>query len=85
MLKSSKKRVSLKQQKHAGVTLDPERCYKDISAVVFADQDPIQTTKTVFKFSKENEEVLEVIGGRFEGKLYSATRCGADLQTAKQR
>ncbi len=40
--------------------------------VVFADEDPIQTTKTIFKFKSENEEVLEIIGGRFEGKLYSA-------------
>ena len=40
--------------------------------VIFADEDLFQTTKTVYKFKSENEEVLDIIGGRFEGKLYSA-------------
>ncbi len=66
-----KKRVLMKAAKDAGITLDPGILQGHI-AVVFADQDPIQTTKTVYQFSKENEEVLEVIGGRFEGSLCSA-------------
>ena len=40
--------------------------------VVFAEVDLLQTTKVVFKFRQDNEEVLEVIGGRYEGMLYSA-------------
>lgn len=66
-----KKRVLIKAAQVAGVTLDPALLQGHI-AVIFADQDPVQTTKTVYQFSKENEEVLEVIGGRFEGALCSA-------------
>lgn len=66
-----KKRVLIKAAEVAGVALDPALLQGHI-AVVFADQDPVQTTKAVFQFSKENEEVLEVIGGRFEGSLCSA-------------
>ena len=41
--------------------------------VIFADQMIFsKPPKAVFKFKQENEEVLEVIGGRFEGELYSA-------------
>jgi large subunit ribosomal protein L10 len=66
-----KKRVLIKAAQVAGVELDPTLLQGHI-AVVFAGQDPIQTTKIVYQFSKENEEVLEVIGGRFEGALCSA-------------
>jgi large subunit ribosomal protein L10 len=66
-----KKRVLMKAAQVAGLTLDPALLQGHI-AVVFATQDPIQTTKAVYQFSKENEEVLEVIGGRFEGTLCSA-------------
>lgn len=66
-----KKRVLLKAAQVAGVALDPALLQGHI-AVVFATQDPIQTTKAVYQFSQENEEVLEVIGGRFEGALCSA-------------
>ena len=46
----------------------------------------LQTTKSCLTNSvEENEEVLEVLGGRFEGKLCSAKDVEADFQTAKQR
>ena len=71
MLEVVKKRVLIKAAEVAGITLDPALLQGHI-AVVFASEDPIQTTKTVYQFCKENEEVLEVIGGRFEGALCSA-------------
>ena len=67
-----KKRVLVKAAQVAGVELDPALLQGHI-AVVFANQDPVQTTKVVYQFCKENEEVLEVIGGRFEGALCSAS------------
>ncbi len=67
-----KKRVLVKAAKDAGVELDPALLQGHI-AVVFANQDPVQTTKVVYQFCKENEEVMEVIGGRFEGSLCSAS------------
>jgi large subunit ribosomal protein L10 len=66
-----KKRVLIKAAQVAGLAIDPALLQGHI-AVVFANQDPIQTTKTIYQFSKENEEVLEVIGGRFEGSMCSA-------------
>lgn len=66
-----KKRVLVKAAQDAGVVLDPALLQGHI-AVVFANQDPVQTTKVVYQFCKENEEVLDVIGGRFEGSLCSA-------------
>ena len=66
-----KKRVLMKAAQVAGIALDPALLQGHI-AVVFANQDPIETTKVVYQFRRENEEVLEVIGGRFEGSLCSA-------------
>lgn len=66
-----KKRVLIKAAQVAGVAIDPAQLQGHI-AVVFANEDPIQTTKTVYQFCKENEEVLKVIGGRFEGSICSA-------------
>ncbi len=66
-----KKRVLIKAAQDAGVALDPAQLQGHI-AVVFANEDPVQTTKAVFQFCKENEEVLAVLGGRFEGAICSA-------------
>lgn len=66
-----KKRVLIKAAEVAGIKLDPALLQGHI-AIVFANEDPIQTTKTVYQFCKQNEEVLEVIGGRFDGALCSA-------------
>jgi len=66
-----KKRVLAKATKSAGVEFDSALLQGHI-AVVFANQDPIQTTKTVYQFCKENAGVLEVIGGQFEGVICSA-------------
>lgn len=67
-----KKRVLVKAAQVAGVSLDPALLQGHI-AVVFAEQDPVQTTKVIYQFCQENEEVLQVIGGRFEGSVCSAS------------
>lgn len=66
-----RKRILMKAAQAAGVALDPAILEGHI-AVVFVEQDAVQTTKAVFKFKQDNEDVLEIIGGRFEGRLYSA-------------
>ncbi len=66
-----KKRVLIKAAQVAGVDLDPALLQGHI-AVVFANQDPVQTTKLIYQFSQENEGVLSVVGGRFEGSICSA-------------
>lgn len=66
-----KKRVLLKAAEAAGFNIDKTMLDGHIS-IVFAGKDPIETTKTVFRYSEETEKAIEVIGGRFEGQLYKA-------------
>jgi large subunit ribosomal protein L10 len=66
-----RKRILLKAAEAAGIKID-EALLEGHVAVVFAEQDPIEVTKAIYKFCKENEEILHVLGGRFEGVLYSA-------------
>lgn len=66
-----RKRVLIKAAQVAGVTIDAA-ILKGHIAVVFADVDPVQTTKLIYQFSRENGDVLNVLGGRFEGSVCSA-------------
>jgi large subunit ribosomal protein L10 len=66
-----RKRVLIKAAQVAGVSLSKELLQGHI-AVFFAEQDPIQTTKTIYQFCSENENVLTVLCGRFEGAICSA-------------
>lgn len=70
-----RKRVLLKAAEDAGVQLDPASLPGHIG-IVFLGKDPIESTKTVIKFSQDREKVIQVIGGRFDGQLYS----GADVE-----
>jgi large subunit ribosomal protein L10 len=40
--------------------------------VVFLGEDPLEMVKMVFKFSQDREKVIHVLGGRFDGLLYSS-------------
>jgi large subunit ribosomal protein L10 len=66
-----RKRILLKAAGASGFTLEPGMLEGHIG-VIFADEDPIEMTKVIYQFRKENEDVLEVLGGRFDGKLCSA-------------
>ncbi len=66
-----RKRILVKAAKEAGVELDLSELEGHIG-MVFAGEDPIETTKIIFKFSKDNDNALSVIGGRFDGQLYGA-------------
>ena len=70
-----RKRVLLKAAEKAGVALDLSSLPGHIG-LVFLGQDPIEATKLVFKFSQEREKAIQVIGGRFDGQMYS----GADVE-----
>jgi large subunit ribosomal protein L10 len=63
-----KKRMLIKAAEKAGFTIDRKELQGHIG-VIFAEQDPVQTTKVIYKFRDTNEEMMEVLGGRFEGKL----------------
>lgn len=70
-----RKRILMKAAQAAGVSLDLEALPGHIG-LVFAGKDPLETTKLVFKFRQEVGQGIEVVGGRFDGQLYS----GPDME-----
>lgn len=67
-----RKRVLLKAAEAAGFALDYNQLEGHIG-VVFIGQDPVQVTKVIYQFAKENEDVVHVLAGRFEGNIFSAS------------
>lgn len=65
-----RKRVFIKAAEECGLSLSKED-YEGHIGIVFAKDDPVQVTKTVYDFLKEND-VLEVLGGQFDGKMIPA-------------
>lgn len=65
-----RKRMLVKAAEAAGFTLALEDLPGHIG-IVYAGKDPVETTKLVFKYSQDTEKAIKVIGGRFEGKMYS--------------
>jgi large subunit ribosomal protein L10 len=66
-----RKRILAKAAKENGFELDLDALHGHI-AVIFIGGDPVETTKSIFQFAKENDEVLTVLGGRFDGQLRTA-------------
>lgn len=66
-----RKRLLIKAAETMGISLTLDTLPGHIS-IIFGGKDPFETTKSVFKFGRENEKIVEVIGGRFEGQLYNA-------------
>jgi large subunit ribosomal protein L10 len=71
-----RKRVLIKAADAAGVQLSEDLLPGHIG-LVFTGSDPLETAKVVFKFSQEKNNVVSVVGGRIDGKLYS----GKDVET----
>lgn len=65
-----KKRVFLKAAAEVGIAIDKEMLKGHIG-IVYSGDDTIATTKAVYKFKNENDKLLDVLGGQFEGKLCS--------------
>lgn len=70
-----RKRVLIKAAEDAGIPLDHTSLPGHVG-LVFLGADPLETTKMVFKFSQDREKIIQVIGGRFDGQLYT----GADVE-----
>ncbi len=62
-----KKRLLMKAAAQSGYPLD-EGVLSGHSAVIHSEQDPISMTKAIYQFMGEHEEIIEILGGRFEGK-----------------
>ncbi|MFS8563240.1 MAG: 50S ribosomal protein L10 [Rhabdochlamydiaceae bacterium] len=63
-----RKRILLKAALAAGCALDKATLGGHVG-VVFVEEDPVQSTKALFKFRQQNEGVLEVIGEDLKGKF----------------
>lgn len=66
-----RKRIFLKAATASGISIEEDAMQGHIG-VIFAKADPVQVTKALYDFAKTNEEVFEVLLGRFEGQLCSA-------------
>jgi len=65
-----RKRILRKAANDANVSLDNFDLQGHIG-LVYGGHDPLELTKYVFKFSQDNGKVIQVVGGRFDGQLYS--------------
>lgn len=66
-----RKRVFVKAAESLGIILDVKNLEGHIG-VVFTESDPIEATKAVMQFGKNNEKAIQVIGARLDGTLYHA-------------
>ncbi|MDB6080825.1 MAG: rplJ [Chlamydiia bacterium] len=66
-----KKRVFLKALAQVGVSMQLSTLPGHIG-LIFAGQDPIETTKAIVKFSKANENAFNLVGGKVDGQLIEA-------------
>lgn len=64
-----RKRILMKAAEKKGIAL-PSGLEGHI-AVVFA-KDPVEVMKAIYQFKTENEDVLTVLGGRFEGQILTS-------------
>jgi large subunit ribosomal protein L10 len=63
-----RKRLLVKAAASSGIQLTRDALPGHIG-VIIAGQDPVETTKAIFKFSQDNDKTIHVIGGHFEGQL----------------
>lgn len=67
-----RKRVFLKATQVAGLTGIDANTLQGSIGVVFGGEDPINTVKAIFEYQDKNKEILEVLGGLFDGKVIDA-------------
>ena len=66
-----KKRIFLKALKDTGIEIKEEKLEGHIG-VVFTKDDTIGPTKTVYEYSKDHNDTIEVLFGHIEGQYYSS-------------
>jgi large subunit ribosomal protein L10 len=74
-----RKRILVRASQAAGIELKSVDLGGHIG-LVYGGNDPLETTKFVYKFSQQNDKSIEVVGGRFDGQLYQA----ADVEKLSQ-
>jgi large subunit ribosomal protein L10 len=64
-----KKRVFVKAAESAGLKLDVSQLQGHIGIVLVKQDDAIGPAKVVFKFSKDNGDIFQVLYGKLDGKI----------------
>jgi len=75
----ARKRVLTKSIQPMGVSISSDALPGHIT-LVLTGKDPIETTKALFQFGKENDRTITVCAGQLYGQLYSA----ADVERLSQ-
>lgn len=70
-----RKRVFLKASEKAGIQFDGSLLKGHVGVVFINQSDAMEPTKTICKFSADNNSIVQVLCGQLEGKLIS----GVDL------
>ncbi|MBF8262420.1 MAG: ribosomal protein [Parachlamydiales bacterium] len=68
-----RKRVFMKAAEMSGLKIDPAILQGHIGVVFVQQSDAMASAKVVFKFSEDNQKILEVIYGKIEGVTYSGS------------
>lgn len=68
-----RKRVFMKAAQQAGLSFGDLDLKGHIGVVFVTKPDAIPSAKAVFKFSADNQDLLEVMCGRIEGKVYAGS------------
>lgn len=71
-----RKRIFLKAAEMSGIKLDEALLSGHIGVVFVQQQDAMPPAKAIFKFSEDNQNILQVIYGKIDGKEYS----GSDVE-----
>lgn len=68
-----RKRIFMKAAKESGLSFNLEKLQGHIG-IIYSGEEPQATTKAVYSFIKDNEALLEVLGGLFDGRLCSPSQ-----------
>lgn len=66
-----RKRILLKAASASGIHFPKELLIGHVG-IVFVEKDPIEVTKAFYRFSKDHDEVFQVLTGCFEGRVCSS-------------
>lgn len=71
-----RKRIFLKAAEMSGIKIDESTLGGHIGVAFVQKQDAIASAKVIYKFSEDNQNLLEVVCGKIEGKIVN----GPDLE-----
>ena len=67
-----RKRIFLKAINASTISFDATQ-FEGHIGVLFAQKNSLELTKVIYDFIKSNGETLQVLAGKFDGKIYTAT------------